>query len=285
MFTEVFTLRQLGPQMNFLLPLVLCSLCSLVPALSGKSCRPAVTSTLWRLRGGGGLAFDAALFDFDGTLAQSEPLHRLAFSEVLGKEIGVEEWETRCVGTSPPKLIAARIDPARLAAGETIDGLLKQRAAIFETFVEEGKLQATGGAARLLEYLKEQGVRCAVVSSGSRSCIVKALEHLGLSSFFEFILAGDDEEMNQGHHKPHPYPYLQAASRLGVAPERCVAFEDSISGIKSAQAANMLVVAVRNAVNAKLPVVPAEQPCEKTGIQPLMDLVDDFDALDRRFIF
>lgn len=253
-----------------------------VLALSGPS---RGRTAIWRLRGGGGLAFDAALFDFDGTLAQSEPLHRLAFSEVLGKEIGVEEWETRCVGTSPPKLIADRIDPARLAAGETIDGLLKQRAAIFETFVDEGKLQATGGAARLLEYLKEQGVRCAVVSSGSRSCIVKALEHLGLRTFFEFILAGDDEEMIQGHHKPHPYPYLKAASRLGVAPERCVAFEDSISGIKSAQAANMLVVAVRNAANAKLPVVPAEQPCEKTGIQPLMDLVDDFDALDRRFIF
>mmetsp|Transcript_48646 Transcript_48646/g.127120 ORF Transcript_48646/g.127120 Transcript_48646/m.127120 type:complete len:262 (-) Transcript_48646:21-806(-) len=243
--------------------------------------RPALS----RLRGGGGLAFDCALFDFDGTLAQSEDLHRLAFSEVLGQTISVEEWETKCVGTSPPKLVADRIDPSRLEAGETIDGLLEQRSAIFEQWVDEGRLQETTGAARLLEYLAEQGIRCAVVSSGSRSYIVKALDHLGLTSFFEFILAGDDEEMKIGHHKPHPYPYLRAASLLGVQPERCVAFEDSMSGIKSAQAANMLVVAVKNAVNAELPVIPEEKPCKVPGIEPLMDLVDNFDSLDRRFVF
>jgi len=244
--------------------------------------RPTVIS---RLRGGGGLAFEAALFDFDGTLAQSEDLHRQAFGEVLGKQIDVEEWETKCVGTSPPKLVADRVDPARLAAGETIDALLEQRSAIFEKWVDEGKLEETAGAARLLEYLAEQGVRCAVVSSGSRSYILKALTHLGLADFFEFILAGDDEEMAHGHHKPHPFPYLQAATRLGVKAERCVVFEDSISGIKSAQAANMLCVAIKNSANARLPVVPAEEPCKQTGIEPLMNLVDDFDSLDRRFLF
>ena len=53
-------------------------------------------------RGGGGLAFDAALFDFDGTLAQSEGLHRLAFSEVLGVEIDEEEWERAVIWDEAP---------------------------------------------------------------------------------------------------------------------------------------------------------------------------------------
>ena len=91
--------------------------------------------------------------------------------------------------------------------------------------------------------------------------------------------------MKSGAHKPDPFPYLHAAERLGVRPERCVAFEDSLSGIRSAQAADMLVVAVRNAANAALPVVPDEDRCPRTGVQPLMDRIDDFDQLDRRFLF
>lgn len=245
-----------------------------------------------RLRGGGGLAFDAALFDFDGTLAQSEGLHRLAFGEVLGITFEEEYWETKVVGTSPAKVMTDHLPEGRLAPGETIDDLLAQRSAIFEQWVDEGKLEATAGAAELLEVLAEQGVRCAVVSSGSRAYILKALRNLDLERFFEFIVAGDDEVMRDGcpqagapHHKPHPFPYLHAAARLGVLPERCVAFEDSLSGIKSAQAAGMLVVGVKNRANAGLPTVPDEEPCATTGIQPLADLVDDFDALDRRFLF
>ena len=248
--------------------------------------RLSASNSLSRLRGGGGLAFDGALFDFDGTLAQSEGLHRLAFSEVLGATISEEEWES-CIGTSPAQVIAER-----LPEGETVEALLVRRLAVFERYLEEGKLDVTAGAADLLEYLGEQGVRCAIVSSGSRSYILKALQRLGLESYFEDIVAGDDDVMAEGcathgkpHHKPHPFPYLHAATRLGLRPERCVVFEDSLSGIRSAQAAGMLVIAIKSPANAALPVIPEEEACPRTGIQPLMDLLDDFDSLDRRFLF
>ena len=258
---------------------------ALILLASPTSCRSSWADVL-RLRGGGGVAFDAALFDFDGTIAQSEGLHRLAFSSVLGITIEEEEWEMKCVGTSPAKVMADRLPAGRLAPGETVSDLLAQRSALFEEWVAEGLLEATGGATDLLEDLVEQGVRCAVVSSGSRSYIVKALQKLGLDKFFEIIVAGDDDVMQESHrHKPDPFPYLHAAATLGVPPERCVAFEDSISGIRSAQAASMLVVAIRNSANRHLPEAPAEEPCARTGIQPLMALVDDFDALDRRFLF
>ena len=293
--TRDFNLRppkQATAVMNRWLAVLFLSLPPSDGSIARRGARPTSAVALLQLRGGGGLAFEAALFDFDGTLAQSEGLHRLAFGEVLGVEIDEEEWETKCVGTSPAKVIADRLPEGRLAPGETIDDLLDQRSAVFEKWVDEGKLEATGGALELLEDLAEQGVRCAVVSSGSRSYIVKALRHLGLDKFFEIIVAGDDPVMKEGcevhgepHHKPHPFPYLHAATRLGVSPERCVAFEDSISGIRSAQAANMLVIAVKNSANAALPVSPDEHACATTGIEPLMDLVDDFELLDRRFMF
>jgi HAD superfamily hydrolase (TIGR01509 family) len=259
----------------------------LLTALASRGGARSSSAALLQLRGGGGLAYDAALFDFDGTLAQSEGLHRLAFSKVLGRTIEVEEWETRCVGTSPAKVMADHLPEGRLGPGETIDDLLVQRSRIFEQWIDQGKLEATGGAAELLADLREQGVRCAIVSSGSRSYILKALRHLGLDHHFELVIAGDDPLMLEegSRHKPHPFPYLCAAKELRVAPERCVAFEDSLSGIRSAQAAGMLVIAVANAANAGLPVVPDEAPCDETGILPLMDRLADFDALDRRFLF
>ena len=57
-----------------------------------------------------------------------------------------------------------------------------------------------------------------------------------LSSSFDVVVAGDDGEVAAtGLHKPHPFPYLHAAEKLGVTPELCVAFEDSLAGVSSAQ--------------------------------------------------
>ena len=88
--------------------------------------RPRVWPSLFRLRGGGGLAFDAALFDFDGTLVDSEPLHRLAFSECIGTEIVEEDWEMNCVGRSPEIIMKERAPE-----GSDIDALLLKRSEIF----------------------------------------------------------------------------------------------------------------------------------------------------------
>jgi len=72
--------------------------------------------------------------------------------------------------------------------------------------------------------------------------VVRTTERLGLRGLFGAIVTGDDVV----RRKPAPDVYLEAARRLGVAPERCVAIEDSANGMRSAKAAGMRVVAIPN---------------------------------------
>ena len=232
-------------------------------------------SRLLALRGGGDSApFSAALFDFDGTLVDSEDVHRRSFSDVLGVTLDEDYWNTQCVGHSPRDIMARHLPEGRLKPGESVDTLLRQRGELFEEHIAAGRLEQIEGATELVTSLVAAGVRCAVVSSGNRGYIEKALAALNLTASFEFIVAGDDAECTE--HKPHPLPYLLAAEQLGLPPAQCLAFEDSLSGIRSAQAAGMHVVGVKNAMNSELAADPAviDSPPPALGAdEPLLPLV------------
>jgi len=189
----------------------------------------------------------AALFDFDGTLAQSEDTHRRTFAKVLDREeeMDTEFWESNCVGHSPPDIIRRYRKPD---ATHSVEELLAERTRLFEEAIENGELPLTGGALELLQALQESGVRCAVVTSGSRGYIEKALRKLGVDGCFEVVVTGSDDAV-QGRLKPDPFPFLHAAALLGVEPEACLAFEDSMTGIDSARNAGMPVVVVAANVN------------------------------------
>ena len=168
----------------------------------------------------------AALFDFDGTLAQSEDTHRKTFAQVLSlcpeTEMHMEMWETKCVGHAPPDIIARYRKPD---AEHSVEEMVTARGQLFEAAIERGELPLTGGARELLRALKREGVRCAVVTSGPRSYIEKALRKLDVLDCFDVLVTGTDDAV-QGKLKPDPFPFLHAAELLGVAPERCLAFED-----------------------------------------------------------
>jgi HAD superfamily hydrolase (TIGR01509 family) len=104
------------------------------------------------------------------------------------------------------------------------------------------------GARELLAELNAKGVPCAMVTMSYQSLAQAVVQTLPTGSF-RTVVAGDDVE----HGKPHPEPYLVAAARLGLAPERCVAIEDSLTGVTSAQAAMVPVLAVEHLV----PIPPA----------------------------
>lgn len=117
----------------------------------------------------------------------------------------------------------------------------------------------------------------------------QALEALGLSAAFEFILAGDDADCVL--HKPHPFPYIEGARRLGLRPEQCIAFEDSLSGLRSAQAAGMRVFGVCSPVNGHCEVLPADAACmqpeplpDDAPLRPLCCLVPDLSQINRKLL-
>jgi beta-phosphoglucomutase-like phosphatase (HAD superfamily) len=96
-----------------------------------------------------------------------------------------------------------------------------------------------------------------VASSSPRSWIAATLRSIGLGDVFPVIVSGDDVPRDRG--KPDPAIYLLAAQRLGVAPGRCLAIEDSPNGVLSAHRAGMRVIGVRTSYTAHLRLEGADQ--------------------------
>ena len=191
---------------------------------------------------------DAVLWDMDGLMVDSEPLWTLAETE-LAAELGGEwsdEIKAAVVGTRldvavPVILTWLGVDPTPEQVLATSDRLLQRMVQLFSR-----DLPLLPGVRALLQQLDDEGVPMALVSSSYRVLVDAVLAH-GLGPF-ALTLAGDEVV----HGKPSPEPYLMAASRLGVDPERCVVLEDSPSGVASGEAAGCAVVAVPSVPGVRL---------------------------------
>ena len=184
---------------------------------------------------------DAVVFDMDGVLVDTEHLWdevREALTEEWGGRYTPEaqeammgmssvEWSRylhEAVGLrEPPDVINAEVVRRMLARYET-------------------ELPIVPGAVEAVRRAAAAGLRLAVASSSNRELIDAVLERLGLTVLFDVTVSS--EEVERG--KPAPDVYIEAARRLGVEPGRCVAIEDSASGIRAAHAAGMRVVAYPN---------------------------------------
>jgi beta-phosphoglucomutase-like phosphatase (HAD superfamily) len=193
----------------------------------------------------------ALIFDCDGTLTDSMPLHYLAWREVLGRHgIGFDEDRFYALGGMPTDKIIAML------AGE--HGLQLDALA-----VAHEKEQAFIDGIHLLEEIpaitgivrRERGrLKMAVASGGFRNVVFSQLQQLGLADFFDAVVAAEDTE----RHKPEPDVFLEAARRLGVPPERCRVYEDSDLGIEAARRAGMEWFDVRTIHRPKR-ITPAKQ--------------------------
>ena len=186
----------------------------------------------------------AALWDFDGTLVDTEPIWIEAEYELIGGLGGTwsDDLAHQLVGNSlleSGSFIAAAIGRPDLDPAWIVDQLITQVVA----FVKTNPIPWRPGALELLESLRVAGVPCALVSASYRSLLDAVIGLLPEGSF-ALSVAGD--EVAEG--KPHPEPYLKAAEMLGVDPRDCVVFEDSPPGAASGNASGALVIAVEHIV-------------------------------------
>lgn len=185
-----------------------------------------------------GSALQAVFLDMDGTLVDSEGFWWDAEVEVF-KDLGHvldEAWRDVVVGGPMTRSAGFLIE----ATGAGID-VAELTVLLNEKFEERIGLGVPlmPGAARLLTELAAHEVPTALVSASHRRIIDQVLVSLGPENF-ALSIAGDEVART----KPHPDPYLLAASGLGVDPARCVVVEDTATGVASAEAAGCRVVAV-----------------------------------------
>lgn len=179
----------------------------------------------------------AVLWDFDGTLADSEPLWAEVQHAIL-REGGVqwsEERMSQFIGAGTERTAAAMAES--MGGGVTLAELVLE----IEHRVSDGLragLPWLPGARELLAEVSAAGVPSAIVTASSRLIMSAVAEHLPQE--VRFVVTGDDVSAS----KPDPEGYLQAAARLGVRPHDVVALEDSVPGTTAALRAGAVVYAV-----------------------------------------
>jgi HAD superfamily hydrolase (TIGR01509 family) len=220
------------------------------------------------------VALKAIVFDFDGVLANSEPLHLQAYQDVLAFEgiaLAEDDYYTRYLGYDDVGAFAAiGKDRGRVWTPADIDRLVQRKAVRFERLEDEVSVLFPGAAT----VVRRASIAYPIaIASGARGEeIDRVLEREGLTSCFTAVVAAEDTPRS----KPSPDPYLRAVEllrdRLGsLEPAECVALEDSRWGLQSARAAGLRTVAVAQTYEPSA-LVEAELVIEAIGDLDLLAL-------------
>jgi HAD superfamily hydrolase (TIGR01509 family) len=202
----------------------------------------------------------AVIFDMDGVIVDSEPIHIEIDKKVL-KICGInadDEMLRPYIGVSNPDMWKDLKEKHDLPL--SVDELIKLQNEIKIKVFSESGLKAIDGIKELLADLKHNNIISAVASSSPRFFIETVLKITGVGGFFKDILSG--EEVERG--KPFPDVFLRTAQMLKVAPEECIVIEDSENGVKAALAAGMKCVGFAN---------PNSGPQDLTGASSIVDSI------------
>ena len=180
----------------------------------------------------------ALIFDCDGTLADSMPLHWRAWNAVC-KRNGIELPEERFykLGGVPSQKILAMLKQEQGLSFNPAEISRQKEEAYLPLMAEVKLIEPVAAIAR--EHVGK--LPMAVATGGRTKYIRPLLEGLGISDWFQAIVTSDDVK----NHKPAPDTFLKAAALLGVPPEDCRAFEDTDLGMEAIRAAHMDAVDVR----------------------------------------
>ncbi|MEP0868340.1 HAD family phosphatase [Trichocoleus desertorum AS-A10] len=189
----------------------------------------------------------AILFDLDGTLTNTDPIHFRAWQEHLsehGLEIDETFYKTQISGKTNPVIIEEILPNLSMEAGQQLADAKELR---FRELATQ-EITAMAGLTQILDWAQQQQLPLAVVTNAPPENAYFMLETLKLNAHFQTIVISDEI----GVGKPDPAPYNIALERLNVAPEAAIAFEDSPSGIRSAVAAGIPTIGIASTHNPQV---------------------------------
>jgi beta-phosphoglucomutase-like phosphatase (HAD superfamily) len=182
-------------------------------------------------------SFKAYLFDCDGTIADSMPLHYVAWSKALAEwNCAFSEELFYAWGGMPVAEIIATLNKNN-GLEMPVEAVARRKEELY--FENLAQLKAVPEVLEHIEVSHGQ-IPFAVVSGSTRDSVTASLQMLKILDRFDTLVCAGDYERS----KPDPEPFLMAAERLGVAPEDCLVFEDTEMGIQAATAAGMASVRV-----------------------------------------
>lgn len=188
------------------------------------------------------MAIRGFLFDFDGTLVDSERESAEAMARALEREHGIaidQDDRDFVIGRSW-MAIYDRLKARYPQLSWSRDEVIARTAAMREHVIAELGVTILPGAQAMLAWTRSRGPR-AVVTGSSRAEVQQLIPLLGPDAVFDIVIASEDVPRS----KPHPDGYHAAMAAIGVPAEACLVVEDSVNGIAAGRAAGCLVVAVR----------------------------------------
>ena len=237
--------------------------------------------------------FEAVLFDLDGTLVQTERLKAISYARaavVLAAssidETQVVEAFKEVVGRSRHEVASfllkkfALTEKARqrmdeLEVASPVEALIKIRLGFYERMMDDPLVirnSAWTHNISQLNWARRNGYKTGLATMSYRPQATRVLELLNLTSQFDVIATRDDVQRG----KPDPEIYHLVSENLGVSPDDCLVFEDSVSGVEAAIAAGMQVIAVSTSFTRdslrQLQLLPREQLVDDPKVLP--DVID-----------
>ena len=196
----------------------------------------------------------AAILDFDGLLADSEPFHYRAYNEVFeryGHTLDQEEYWVEW--TSKGKGIAGEIERHNLNLDVDPADLRKQKFEVYSRFCQSGEIKLFPLAQSMAETLSVK-YKLAIASGSWAKDIRSILENANALNLYPDIL-GKESAVKE---KPHPDIFINTAEKLGCAPFECFVLEDALKGLHAAKEAGMPCIILRNPLNRNINFEGAE---------------------------
>ena len=185
---------------------------------------------------------EAVIFDMDGVLIDSEPLH-FEVDQMVLRKLNIHEGKhylERFVGYTNPAMW--QIIKEEFSIEITIEELIDLQMTMKLSYLEQSNFEAIEGINELLEELQSFKVPIAIASSSPRIFIEAVIKKIHIVQYFHDWISGEEVPKS----KPEPDVFLKVAELLNVNPERCIVIEDSKSGTIAAKSAGMKCIGYKN---------------------------------------